>query len=355
MDLVVLEDLCTYFPARGPTGRRAMLHAVDKVSFTIRRNEILALVGESGCGKSTLGRTILQLQKQTAGRVLFDGQDLAALAPAELRRLRRRMQIIFQNPHGSLDPRISVGQAIRDPLDIHAVGTSDERQARVHQLLGLVGLLPDHAQRFPHQISGGQAQRVAMARALALQPDFIIGDEPVSSLDVSIQAQILNLMSDLRAELGLTYLFIAHNLAVVEHFSTRVAVMYLGRIAELAPEWRALRPSAASLHAGVARVCAGRRSGRSGAPSRARRRRPESAGPAARLPVCVALPDGHGRLPPRGSGLDRDRAGTLGSVPSVSRLHLQLNCQVRRALSIEPDQIVPRRAARPRSNDAAWR
>ena len=235
MDLVVLEDLCTYFPARGPTGRRAMLHAVDKVSFTIRRNEILALVGESGCGKSTLGRTILQLQKQTAGRVLFDGQDLAALAPAELRRLRRRMQIIFQNPHGSLDPRISVGQAIRDPLDIHAVGTSDERQARVHQLLGLVGLLPDHAQRFPHQISGGQAQRVAMARALALQPDFIIGDEPVSSLDVSIQAQILNLMSDLRAELGLTYLFIAHNLAVVEHFSTRVAVMYLGRIAELAP------------------------------------------------------------------------------------------------------------------------
>ena len=235
MDLVVLEDLCTYFPARGPTGRRAMLHAVDKVSFTIRRNEILALVGESGCGKSTLGRTILQLQKQTAGRVLFDGQDLAALAPAELRRLRRRMQIIFQNPHGSLDPRISVGQAIRDPLDIHAVGTSDERQARVHQLLGLVGLLPDHAQRFPHQISGGQAQRVAMARALALQPDFIIGDEPVSSLDVSIQAQILNLMSDLRAELGLAYLFIAHNLAVVEHFSTRVAVMYLGRIAELAP------------------------------------------------------------------------------------------------------------------------
>ena len=235
MDLVVLADLCTYLPARGPTGRRAMLHAVDKVSFTIRRNEILALVGESGCGKSTLGRTILQLQKQTAGRVLFDGQDLAALAPAELRRLRRRMQIIFQNPHGSLDPRISVGQAIRDPLDIHAVGTSDERQARVHQLLGLVGLLPDHAQRFPHQISGGQAQRVAMARALALQPDFIIGDEPVSSLDVSIQAQILNLMSDLRAELGLAYLFIAHNLAVVEHFSTRVAVMYLGRIAELAP------------------------------------------------------------------------------------------------------------------------
>ena len=235
MDLVVVEDLCTYFPVRGPTGRRAVLHAVDKVSFTIRRNEILALVGESGCGKSTLGRTILQLQTPTAGRVLFDGQDLAAVAPADLRRLRRRMQIIFQNPHGSLDPRISVGQAIRDPLDIHAVGTSDERQARVHQLLDLVGLLPDHAQRFPHQISGGQAQRVAMARALALQPEFIIGDEPVSSLDVSIQAQILNLMSDLRAELGLTYLFIAHNLAVVEHFSTRVAGMYLGRIAELAP------------------------------------------------------------------------------------------------------------------------
>jgi oligopeptide transport system ATP-binding protein len=235
MDLVDIEDLCTYFPARGPTARRAVLHAVDHVSFAIRRNEILALVGESGCGKSTLGRTILQLQKRTAGRVLFDGQDLAALAPDELRRLRRRMQIIFQNPHGSLDPRVSVGQAIRDPLDIHAVGTSDERQARVEELLGLVGLSRDHAHRFPHQISGGQAQRVAIARALALHPDFIVADEPVSSLDVSIQAQILNLMTDLRAALGLTYLFIAHNLAVVEHFSTRVAVMYLGRIVELAP------------------------------------------------------------------------------------------------------------------------
>ncbi|HSB68334.1 MAG TPA: oligopeptide/dipeptide ABC transporter ATP-binding protein [Candidatus Methylomirabilis sp.] len=234
-DLVVVEELCAYFPARAPTGRRAVLHAVDKVSFAIRRNEILALVGESGCGKSTLGRTILQLQKPTAGRVLFDGQNLAALPPGELRRLRRRMQVIFQNPHGSLDPRISIGQAIRDPLDIHAVGTGDERRARVAELLGLVGLHPDHARRFPHQISGGQAQRVAIARALALHPEFIIADEPVSSLDVSIQAQILNLMADLRTSLGLTYLFIAHNLAVVEHFSTRVAVMYLGRIVELGP------------------------------------------------------------------------------------------------------------------------
>jgi len=235
MDLVAVENLCAYFAVRGPTGRRAMLHAVDHVSFTIRRNEILALVGESGCGKSTLGRAILQLQNPTAGRVVFDGQDLTAMAPAPLRDLRRRMQVIFQNPHGSLDPRISVGQAIRDPLDIHGVGTDDKRTARVAELLRLVGLHPDHARRFPHQISGGQAQRVAIARALALHPDFIIADEPVSSLDVSIQAQILNLMMDLRASLGLTYLFIAHNLAVVEHFSTRVAVMYLGRIVELAP------------------------------------------------------------------------------------------------------------------------
>jgi oligopeptide/dipeptide ABC transporter ATP-binding protein len=234
MDLVVVEDLCTYFPVRGPGGRRAILHAVDKVSFGIRAKEILALVGESGCGKSTLGRTILQLQKRTSGRVLFNGQDLAALAPGELRRLRRRMQVIFQHPHGALDPRVSVGQAIRDPMDIHGVGTGEERQARVEELLGLVGLHTDQAQRFPHQISGGQAQRVAIARALALHPDFIVADEPVSSLDVSIQAQILNLMADLRASLGLTYLFIAHNLAVVEHFSTRVAVMYLGRIVELA-------------------------------------------------------------------------------------------------------------------------
>jgi len=233
-DLVVVEELCTYFQVRGPTGRRAVLHAVDNVSFVVRRNEILALVGESGCGKSTLARTILQLQKRTSGRVLFDGQDLTALAASKLRRLRRRMQVIFQHPHGSLDPRVSIGQAIRDPMDIHAVGTMDERQSRVEELLGLVGLHPDHAQRFPHQISGGQAQRVAIARALALHPDFIIADEPVSSLDVSIQAQILNLMADLRASLGLTYLFIAHNLAVVEHFSSRVAVMYLGRIVELA-------------------------------------------------------------------------------------------------------------------------
>jgi len=234
-DLVTIEALSTHFPVRGPTGRRAVLHAVDKVSFSIRRNEILALVGESGCGKSTLGRTILQLQKRTAGRVLFDGQDLTVLPADELRKLRRRMQIIFQNPHGSLDPRVAVGQAIRDPLDIHAVGTSDERRDRVDELLSLVGLNAGHARRFPHQISGGQAQRVAIARALALHPDFIIADEPVSSLDVSIQAQILNLMADLRESLGLTYLFIAHNLAVVEHFSTRVAVMYLGRVAELAP------------------------------------------------------------------------------------------------------------------------
>ncbi|TMH19966.1 MAG: ABC transporter ATP-binding protein, partial [Betaproteobacteria bacterium] len=185
-DLVVVEELCTYFQVRGPTGRRAVLHAMDNVSFVVRRNEILALVGESGCGKSTLARTILQLQKRTSGRVLFDGQDLTALAAGELRRLRRRMQVIFQHPHGSLDPRVSIGQAIRDPMDIHAVGTMDERQSRVEELLGLVGLHPDHAQRFPHQISGGQAQRVAIARALALHPDFIIADEPVSSLDVSI-------------------------------------------------------------------------------------------------------------------------------------------------------------------------
>ena len=234
-DLVAAEDLCKFFSVRGPTGRRAVLHAVDRVSLTIRRNEILALVGESGCGKSTLGRAILHLEKPTSGRVLFDGQDLTALPGDAMRRLRRRMQIIFQNPHGSLDPRVAIGQAIRDPLDIHGVGSRAERRERVAELLRLVGLDIDHARRYPHQLSGGQAQRVAIARALALNPDFIIADEPVSSLDVSIQAQILNLMADLRGSLGLTYLFIAHNLAVVEHFSTRVAVMYLGRIMEVAP------------------------------------------------------------------------------------------------------------------------
>ncbi len=235
-DLIGVEALSKYFPVRSSEGRRATLHAVDRVTLSIRRNEILSLVGESGCGKSTLGRSILYLEKPTAGRVLFDGQDLAALPGDELRRLRRRMQIIFQNPHGSLDPRVAIGQAIRDPLDIHNVGTRAEREARVIELLGMVGLHPDHARRYPHQISGGQAQRVAIARALALNPEFIIADEPVSSLDVSIQAQILNLLADLRESLGLTYLFIAHNLAVVEHFSSRVAVMYCGRIVEVAPK-----------------------------------------------------------------------------------------------------------------------
>jgi oligopeptide transport system ATP-binding protein len=234
-DLVAVEHVRKHFPIRTADGRRSSLRAVDDVTLAIRRNEILALVGESGCGKSTLGRVILRLVAPTAGRVVFDGRDLASLDAHEMRKLRRRMQIVFQNPHGSLDPRVCVAQAIRDPLDIHAAGTPRERDARVAELLDLVGLHADHARRFPHQLSGGQAQRVAIARALALQPDFLVADEPVSSLDVSIQAQILNLLSDLRASLRLTYLFIAHNLAVVEHFSTRVAVMYLGRIAELAP------------------------------------------------------------------------------------------------------------------------
>jgi ABC-type oligopeptide transport system ATPase subunit len=212
------------------------------------------------------------------------------MAPGDLRRLRRRMQIIFQNPHGSLDPRVSVGQAIRDPLDIHAVGTRRGTAGRASRSSSASsGSIADHAQRFPHQISGGQAQRVAIARALALHPDFIIADEPVSSLDVSIQAQILNLMADLRVSLGLTYLFIAHNLAVVEHFSTRVAVMYLGRIVELAPS-RALY--AHPLHPYTQALLAsapGRRSRCAVAASRARRRCSEPRGPADRLPVCITL------------------------------------------------------------------
>ena len=234
-DLVVAAELSKHYEARGPGGKRVVLRAVDDVDVAIRRNEILALVGESGCGKSTLGRSLLLLERPTAGRVRFDGRDLLMLSSDALRRLRRRMQVIFQHPHNSLDPRVPVGKAIRDPLDIHGIGTVAERRERVTELLAVVGLDPDHAGRFPHQLSGGQAQRVAIARALALSPDFIVADEPVSSLDVSIQAQILNLLADLRETLGLTYLFIAHNLAVVEHFSTRVAVMYLGRIVEVAP------------------------------------------------------------------------------------------------------------------------
>ena len=234
-ELVVIRDLRTWFPVRGGWFGHRYVRAVDGVSFSIRAGSTLALVGESGSGKTTVGRTILKLIPATGGQVSFDGIDLFSLSGSAMRPLRRKMQIIFQDPVGSLNPRMTVGSIVGEPLKVHRLcDTRRARRQRVAELLGRVGLDPIHAVRYPHEFSGGQRQRIGIARALASSPDFIVCDEPVSALDVSIQAQILNLLDDLQDEFNLTYLFIAHNLAVVEHFADTVAVMYLGRIVEIA-------------------------------------------------------------------------------------------------------------------------
>jgi len=235
-DLVRVEHLKKYFPVRAGVLQRvvAQVQAVDDVSFTIKDGETLGLVGESGCGKTTVGRTMLRLIEPTAGSVIFDGRNVFELSQGELKEVRRNMQIIFQDPYGSLDPRLPIGESVLEGLNIHQVGTHGERVDIMLQTLKKVGLETYHAHRFPHEFSGGQRQRIGIARALALSPRFIICDEPVSALDVSIQSQVLNILKQLQQEWGLTYLFIAHNLSVVEHISDRVAVMYVGKMAELA-------------------------------------------------------------------------------------------------------------------------
>ncbi len=235
-NLVEVRGLREYFALLGGVLHRkvAEVKAVDDVSFTIRRGETLGLVGESGCGKTTVGRVLLRLLEPTSGEIIFDGQDITDLKGRELKAIRRRMQIIFQDPFASLDPRAQIGASIGEGLRIHGLGDATERRDRVLRIMELVGLHPHHARRYPHEFSGGQRQRIGIARALILQPDLLVCDEPVSALDVSIQAQVLNLLRSLQKELGLTYLFIAHNMGVVEHISDRVAVMYLGRVVELA-------------------------------------------------------------------------------------------------------------------------
>ena len=234
--LVEVRGLKMWFPImRGILQKHvADVKAVDGLNFDVFQGETLGLVGESGCGKSTTGRAILQLYKPTAGAVLFEGSDLVALKGEDLRKMRRRMQMIFQDPYASLNPRMTVGSIVAEPLEVHNIGTKAERVERVRELLKVVGLNPYFINRYPHEFSGGQRQRIGVARALAVNPAFIVCDEPISALDVSIQAQIINLLEDLQEQFGLTYLFIAHDLSVVRHISDRIAVMYLGKIVELA-------------------------------------------------------------------------------------------------------------------------
>ena len=237
--LLTVENLKKYFPIKGGIFHKTIgyVHAVDRVSFFLKRGESLGLVGESGCGKSTTARAILRLIEPTEGKILFEGKDVCDLTKKQLRNLRRDMQIVFQDPYASLDPRRTVGQTIAEPLDIFSVySNKTEKQERIAYLLEKVGLQPEHAWRYPHEFSGGQRQRIGVARALALNPKLIIGDEPVSALDVSIQAQIINLLEDIQEEFDLSYIIIAHDLAVVEHICDRIAVMYLGRIVESAPD-----------------------------------------------------------------------------------------------------------------------
>jgi oligopeptide transport system ATP-binding protein len=234
--LLKVDGLVKHFPVlRGVFQRQVgAVHAVDGISFEIRRGETFGLVGESGCGKSTAGRTILQLYRPTAGHVYFDGTDLVSLPREELRRMRKRMQMIFQDPYASLNPRMTVAEIISEPMQVHGMTRGSETMERVNELLEVVRLSSSFAARYPHEFSGGQRQRIGIARALALNPDLIVCDEPISALDVSIQAQVINLLEDLQDEFGLTYLFIAHDLSMVQHISRRVAVMYLGVFMELA-------------------------------------------------------------------------------------------------------------------------
>ena len=312
-ELLVVEDLKKYFPVtRGIVFQKevASVKAVDGVSFALREGETLGVVGESGCGKSTMARCIMKLLEPTGGSITFRGHDITKLSRAEMRPFRREMMMIFQDPYASLNPRKRVGFIVAEALQVHKLGTEAEIKRRVQELLEVVGLNPEHYNRFPHEFSGGQRQRIGVARALAVNPKLIVCDEPVSALDVSVQAQILNLLKDLQRDFGLTYIFIAHDLNVVRHISDRVMVMYLGQVVRDGRPQRPLRGAEAPVHGRAALGRAGAGPDRRPPPQadRARGRRPEPDQPAERLPLPPALPAlRRGPLRRRGAGADPPR------------------------------------------------
>ena len=292
-----------------------MLHAVDDVSLQIAQGEILGLVGESGSGKTTLGRCLLRLIEPSAGQVLYQGQNILDPATQRMQDIRRKMQLIFQDPYSSLNPRMTVRQTLSEVLTVHRLCAPAQVDARIEELLHMVGLPADAMQRYPRHFSGGQRQRIGIARALAVEPEFIVADEPVSAVDVSIQAQVLNLLKDLKEQLGLTMLFIAHDLSVVQYISTRVGVMYLGKIVEIAPRKRVVCAPTPSLHAGAA---AGRAAARPAAPHDARRDRRRaafSAASAAWLPLSHPLLAGQRALPSRRAAAAGYRRWSPGRLP----------------------------------------